>query len=135
MTKQIEDYPELDKFRQECKWDAVTIHKNEYYAYGEQDVEQMLLSMQQQIDELTKDRNKLAEYVRSSEFKNKKWLEGEVARLTEQNKELQERNLTDVKRAFWWSAEFTHVVHDGKINNAWIDFSENQLLNKESKKC
>lgn len=58
MTKQtqkatLEDYPELMEFRKYSRWDAVTIHKNEYYAYGEQDVEEKLLSMQARIDELT----------------------------------------------------------------------------------
>ena len=25
------------------------------------------------------------------------------------------------KKAFWWSAEFTHIVHDGKVQKAWED--------------
>lgn len=28
----------------------------------------------------------------------------------------------EIKKAFWWSAEFTSVVHDNNINSAWHDY-------------
>lgn len=29
----------------------------------------------------------------------------------------------ECKRAFWWSAEFTHNCHDGHIQTAWEDYT------------
>lgn len=34
----------------------------------------------------------------------------------------------EAKKAFWWSAEFTSVVHDNNINAAWHDYIK---INKE----
>lgn len=40
---------------------------------------------------------------------------------------LLERDKRVIKKAFWWSAEFTHVVHGGKIQQAWEDYCANSL--------
>ena len=29
-----------------------------------------------------------------------------------------------IKKAFWWSAEFTQTVHCNHINSAWNDYNE-----------
>lgn len=47
----------------------------------------------------------------------------EINRLNTELKQQIDNNLTDVKKAFWWSAEFTHVVHGGKIQFAWEDYA------------
>lgn len=118
MTKQIEDYPELVKFRQECKWDAVTIHKNEYYAYGEQDVEEKLLEMQSKIDSL---RNAHTDRVNEKiELENEcDELYRKIDSLTEQNKELQKQI----------NFKIDECITLAKACNRWkVD-----ALNKESK--
>lgn len=43
-------------------------------------------------------------------------------------KELEEalnKSQEDVKKGFWWSAEFTDTVHDRKIQKAWEDWDNN----------
>jgi len=86
MTKQIEDYPEL-----KAKFNETMVSDVSHFAVLCDPIKtrKLLTEQQARIDELTAERNKLAEYTRSSEVKNLKWLEGEVDRLTDQNKELQ----------------------------------------------
>ena len=46
--------------------------------------------------------------------------------ITENSERLQAENKrleTDVKKAFWWSAENTMVIHANKIQLAWEDFN------------
>ena len=62
-----------------------------------------------------------------------------ISELEQENETLSDDYLVDVKRAFWWSAEFTHVVHDGKINDAWQDYATRLVSmtpqpNKQSKR-
>jgi len=42
-----------------------------------------------------------------------------LRQLEAENKRLE----TDVKKAFWWSAENTMVIHANKIQLAWEDFN------------
>lgn len=37
----------------------------------------------------------------------------------------------DEKKAFWWSAEFTHTVHDRNIQSAWVDYLFNKTIRCE----
>ena len=49
----------------------------------------------------------------------------QVNKLTHEKTELQaqvKQLEQSEKKAFWWSAEFTHVVHNGKIQSAWEDY-------------
>jgi len=49
-----------------------------------------------------------------------------IAELKEENEKLEAENKrleTDVKKAFWWSAENTMVIHANKIQLAWEDFN------------
>ena len=36
----------------------------------------------------------------------------------------------EVKSAFWWSAEFTRIMHDDDILNAWEFFKSNSKVLK-----
>ena len=44
---------------------------------------------------------------------------GNILQLEAENKRLE----ADVKKAFWWSAENTMVIHANKIQLAWEDFN------------
>ena len=57
-----------------------------------------------------------------------KQIKGDCERLIAENERLKAEN-EKLKRieqkAFWWSAEFTHNSHKGKIQYSWEDWCEN----------
>ena len=50
-----------------------------------------------------------------------KALEDENKRLKAENEKLKRIE----QKAFWWSAEFTDICHDRKIQSSWEDWCEN----------
>ena len=48
-------------------------------------------------------------------------LEAENERLRAENEKLKRIE----QKAFWWSAEFTDICHDRKIQSSWEDWCEN----------
>ena len=103
MTKQIEDYPELDKWLEENEEEL----SEGTFGFDLTCVKQKLLEMQSKIDELTE------------EAENSDWLAKKAVELTEQNKELQEQI----------NFKIDECITLAKACNRWkVD-----ALNKESK--
>lgn len=136
MTKQIEDYPELDKWLEENEEEL----SEGTFGFDLTCVKQKLLEMQSKIDELTE------------EAENSDWLAKKAVELTEQNKELREQKeqagatfvkvieyAVDTEGGMDWLREWLNAAtYEELVKWGWEDTPEDVFegliqLNKESK--